>query len=94
MNNRRLTIIVLSVMFLLLMPFIAMQFTNEVNWSLSDFIAAAVLLLSAGLVLDFVLRKVKNRNYRILMIIALFILLFLVWAELAVGIFDSPFSGT
>jgi uncharacterized integral membrane protein len=65
-QNKRLTIIVSVVAFLLLIPFIAMQFTNEVNWNLFDFIAAAVLLLGTGLLCEFVMRKVKKNTHRII----------------------------
>jgi hypothetical protein len=70
-----------------------MQFTDEVNWGPFDFVVAGVLLLSAGLIIDLVLRKIKKTNYRIAIIIALLVLLLLIWAELAVGIFGTPFSG-
>jgi peptidoglycan/LPS O-acetylase OafA/YrhL len=93
MQNKRLIIIVFVVASLLLIPFIAMQFTNEVNWNLFDFIAAAVLLLSTGLLCEFVLRKVKNNTHRIIICFAILFLLLLIWAELAVGIFGSPIAG-
>ncbi len=80
--------------FLLLIPLIAMQFTHEVNWGPLDFLVAGVLLLAAGLVIDVVIRKVKNSNYRIGIIIVLLIALVLIWAELAVGIFGTPFGGS
>ena len=94
MKNNRLKIILITVVFLLLIPLIAMQFTHEVNWGPLDFVVAGVLLLAAGLVIDLVLRKVKNTNYRIANIIALLIALLLIWAELAVGIFGTPFGGS
>jgi len=78
---------------MLLITFIAMQLSNEVNWGLLDFIVAGVLLLGAGFIVDFVIRKVPKINYRITIIVTLLILLFLIWAELAVGIFGTPFSG-
>jgi len=71
-----------------------MQFTNEVNWTLFDFIVAGVLLLGTGLVFDLVIRKTKNIKYRIAISVALLIILLLVWAELAVGIFGTPISGS
>ena len=93
MKNKRLIIIVSTVMFLLLIPIIAMQFTDEVKWTLSDFLVAAVLLLSTGLAIDFIIRKVKRTKYRIALTVALLAMLLLIWAELAVGIFGTPLIG-
>ena len=87
MKYKRLVIILLSVAILLLIPFIAMQFTNDVNWGITDFIAAAVLLLGTGLLCELVLRKVKKTSYRVAICAALLLLLLLTWIELAVGIF-------
>ena len=92
-QNKRLIGIVLAVPILLLVPLIAMQFTDEVKWTLFDFIAAAILLLGAGLAFEWTLRKIKTSKSRIAVGIVLFIVFFLIWAELAVGIFGTPFSG-
>jgi hypothetical protein len=64
-----------------------MQFTNEVNWDILDFIVAGILLLGTGLACNFVLQKVKNNKFRITICLAILVVLFLIWAELAVGIF-------
>jgi hypothetical protein len=87
MQNKRLSIIVLSVIILLLIPLIAMQLTDEVNWTLLDFVVAAALLLGTGLLFEFTLRKVNQTKYRIAICLALLFLLLLIWAELAVGLF-------
>ncbi|PRZ23407.1 hypothetical protein [Flavobacterium granuli] len=92
-SNKRLVGIMLSATIMLLIPLIAMQFTNEVKWTSLDFIAAAILLFGAGLTLELILRKGKTTKYRIAACIALFIVLFLIWAELAVGIFGTAFAG-
>ena len=89
MQNKRLSIIVLTVALLLLIPLIAMQFTNEVNWDVFDFIAAGVLLLGTGLLCELVIRKVKKRRHRIVFCLAILLALLLFWAELAVGIFGT-----
>jgi len=91
--NRRLTVILLTVGLLLLIPFIAMQFTDEVNWEPIDFAVAFVLLLGTGLLCELVIRSVKQIAYRIALCVVLLIALVLVWAELAVGIFGTPLSG-
>jgi hypothetical protein len=92
-SNKRLTIISLCIASLLLLPLVAMQFTNEVKWTLSDFVAAGILLLVAGLVVEFILRKVKTTKFRIAACVALFLVFLLLWADLAVGIFGTPISG-
>ncbi len=94
MKNKRLKGIVLAVVLLLLIPFTAMQFTNEVNWTAFDFVVAGILLLGTGLLVELVMRKLTNKNYQIAGIAVLLAVLFLVWAELAVGIFGSPFAGS
>jgi 4-amino-4-deoxy-L-arabinose transferase-like glycosyltransferase len=93
-KNKRLTGIMLAVVLLLLIPLIAMQFTNEVNWDLADFVGMGVLLLGTGLMAELVMRKVKSKNYQIGLIVIILVGLFLVWAELAVGIFGSPIAGS
>jgi hypothetical protein len=94
MKNKRLKFILLIVISLLLIPLIAMQFTDEVNWTPLDFAFAGILLLATGLIFDLVIRKVKNIKYRIAILIILLLGLFLIWAELAVGVFGTPFSGS
>lgn len=79
---------------LLLIPLIAMQFTSEVLWTLSDFFIAFMLLLCAGLALWLVIALVKNTRNKIALLAAILFLFFLVWAELAVGIFGTPFAGS
>ena len=93
-KNKRLKIILLAALFLLLIPLIAMQFSTDVNWSFFDFLVMGVLLLGAGLIFELVLRKVHKKNNRIAFLVAVLIIFILIWAELAVGIFGSPFAGS
>jgi ABC-type cobalt transport system substrate-binding protein len=94
MENKRLIGIILTVVFLLLIPLIAMQFTNEVNWNLADFVVAGVLLLGTGLICELVMRKVKKTNHRIILCTIILVVLLLIWIELAVGLFGTPFAGS
>jgi len=93
-QNKRVIGIMITVALLLSVPLIAMQFTDEVNWSPFDFIMAAVLLFGTGLTCEFVIRKVSSMNYRIAICGAILIVLVLIWVELAVGIFGSPLAGS
>lgn len=93
-QNKRLFAIVLTVALILLLPLVAMQFTDEVDWKLLDFMIMGVLLLSTGLMIELVIRRVRNMDYRIGIIAIILLALFLIWAELAVGIFGTPFAGS
>ena len=68
MKNKRLFIIGLIVVVILFIPLLAMQFTEEVNWDLPDFVVAGVLLFGTGLLLEVVLRKAKKSKYLIAII--------------------------
>lgn len=94
MKNKRLIILLFSVVILLFIPIIAMQFTDEVDWKIADFIIMGVLLMSTALACEWVLRKLKSLNTRILICGVILLAFFLIWAELAVGIFGSPFAGS
>ncbi len=94
LKNKRLKIILTAVSILLLIPFIAMQFTDEVDWTVLDFIVMGLLLLSSGLLCELAIRKVTKIKYRITLCIAILVVFLIVWAELAVGIFGSPFAGS
>ena len=79
--------------FLLLLPVVAMQFTDEVVWDLADFAVAGVLLFGAGLTYELVARKGGTTAYRAATGIAMATALALVWMNLAVGLIgneDSP----
>ena len=67
MKTNRFLIILLIVGALLMIPFIAMQFSSEVVWTASDFIIMGILLLVTGLGIDLVLRKVSSSKNRLIM---------------------------
>lgn len=92
-QKKRLTGILAGAAILLSLPFIAMQFTSEVKWALPDFLIAGILLFGTGLILEFILRKIKSTRARIILCLTLFFVLFLIWAELAVGVFGTAFAG-
>jgi len=94
-SGRLRIIIILSVTaFILAIPLVAMQFTNEVVWTLSDFVTAGILLLSTGLAIELVIRNLKTGTFRTVVLVMILLALFLIWAELAVGIFGTPFAGS
>lgn len=79
---------------LLLLPAVAMQFTNEVNWSASGFIVMGVLIGSVGLGIEFLVRKSGCLAYRLGAVTAMLTLFLTIWVNLAVGMIgdDHPYN--
>ena len=80
-----LPILLMTALFLLV-PFIAMQFTDEVNWTLTDFVVAGLLFAGAGLLFVRLASTTANPSYRAAVAIAVLTALMLTWVNLAVGI--------
>ena len=78
---------------LLLIPLIAMQLTDEVTWSFFDFMIMGALLTITGLLIGVILKKIKYHKYREAFIVIIVMIFLLIWAELAVGLFETPFAG-
>jgi len=85
-QNKNFIRIALATAFLLLVPLIAMQVTDEVRWSPFDFVVAAALLFGTGLTYELVARRMGSIAYRAAVGVAVAAALLLVWINLAVGI--------
>ncbi len=80
----------LATAFLLLIPFVAMRFTEEVVWDLTDFAVAGFLLFGAGLTFELAARKAAGKiAYRAAVGVAVAAALLLVWVNLAVGLIGA-----
>ena len=74
---------------LLLLPLVAMQFTAEVNWDETDFIVMGAMLASAGLGVEFLVRRSDSLFYTLGSGLAVLASFLLVWFNLAVGMIGS-----
>jgi len=92
--NRRPLVMLMIIGALLAIPLIAMQFTAEVNWTVMDFVIMGAMLLGLALAIELILRNVKKSNHRLALGVLAVVLFLLAWAELAVGIFETPFAGS
>lgn len=79
---------------LLLIPLLGMLITDEFDWTIFDFIIMGILLFLLGIGINFISnqkKSIQNKTIYIGLLISMFLI---IWAELAVGVFGSPFSGS
>jgi hypothetical protein len=88
-QNRTILRIELVTAFLLLLPLLAMRFTDDVVWGPADFAVAGALLFGAGLTYELVARRAGSTAYRLAVGVAVLTALLLVWMNLAVGLIGS-----
>jgi len=91
-NNIIRTVLVTA--FMLLIPLVAMLFTDDVNWKLVDFVVAGVLLFGTVIALELIARKLTSPVKRVISGVAIVAMVLIIWAELAVGIAGTPFAGS
>jgi len=91
---KRKTYLLLGAAALLAVPAVSMLFGGAFVWSLMDFMIAGALLSFAALTIDYAWGWATSRNLRLAAVAAILFILVLIWAELAVGIFGTPFAGS
>lgn len=74
---------------LLLLPGIAMRFTEEVRWTAEDFVFAGIMLLTVCIAYELAARRARDNRYMLAAGIAVGAGFLTVWANLAVGILGS-----
>lgn len=72
---------------LLLLPMVAMRFTEAVDWTAYDFAAAALLLGGGAIAYDMVTRVRRGMASRVMAGAVITLLVAFIWAQGAVGIF-------
>lgn len=75
-----------AIVVLILLPAVAMHFTDAVRWTAADFAFATVMLGGVGLAFEMALRANGSRAYRGGAAVALGAALVLLWVNAAVGI--------
>ncbi|WP_167342369.1 hypothetical protein [Nonlabens sp. SY33080] len=72
----------------LTLPIIGMVFSKEVNWGLLDFLVMGVMLFTTSVLLHYIWFSHTSSKWRYGLIVLALIAFFLLWIELAVGIFN------
>ncbi|MHA7818460.1 MAG: hypothetical protein ACX930_02310 [Erythrobacter sp.] len=83
--NRYRTVFAVLALALLAVPLIAMQMSDDVNWTAGDFLAAAVLLFGLGAAIELAIRFAPSRAVRAAAVALALAAFVFVWAMLAVG---------
>lgn len=89
LTKKRLARVFVGTLIILAVPLIAMQFSQEVSWTLADFVAIGTLLLVAGLSFEVLASNLKEPRKKVLAGLAVALVVAYIWAELAVGIFTN-----
>ena len=87
--QKNVSLIAVATALILLVPLIAMQFTDAVIWGLADFIVAGILLFGFGLTYELISGKMESFTYRAAIALTLATSLLMIWMDLAVGIIGN-----
>lgn len=94
MQGRNIIRVSLVTGLILLIPLVAVQFTDEVDWNLFDFVVMGVLLLIVGFGYELATTNVNETKSRFAIGLLFLAVLLIIWAELAVGVFGTLFAGS
>ena len=67
--------------------------SDEFNWNVFDFIIFIIMMIFAVASFELVSRITKKDESQKILYALIIIVFLLIWAELGVGIFNSPFAG-
>ena len=88
-----MSIKVFSPLLVLLLPLIGV-IVFDLDWNIFDFLIMGLLILFFSIAINLILNHLNSSKLRLILVLMLVILFLLIWAELAVGIFGTPFAGT
>ena len=78
----------------LLVPLVANQISEQVNWSAMDFIIMGTFLIFSAYWIQKVIKKIKSKSKKVVFMSLIMLIFLLLWIEMAVGIFNSPIAGS
>jgi len=81
-KNIRLIGIFVAIGLLLLIPWIAMKFTNEVHWTALDFITMGIMLLVSGLAIEVAFRVLSTTWMKAAAVAAILFGFVMLWGTL------------
>lgn len=88
-GRRRVAVWTAVIAVILLVPMLAMQVTEEVDYSVFDFVFAGVVLAGAAAAYELAAKAARSAAYRAAVGVAIAAAVFLIWVTGAVGIIGS-----
>ncbi|OUW75362.1 MAG: hypothetical protein CBD64_00185 [Flavobacteriaceae bacterium TMED204] len=79
---------------LLLLPFVSSLFNDQIDWDVLDYSVMGSMIFTAISLFFYTNRKFKKTKSSYWIEIFILVIFLLLWAELAVGIFNTPFAGS
>lgn len=83
----------LTTLGVLIIPLVLTLTLSDFNWDILDFVVGGLLIFSFGVYRTLLWKSKKSRRQKHLFFWVGVLVLVLIWMELAVGIFGTPFSG-
>ena len=90
-NYQKIYLIIFG--FLLSIIFLLNFISDEFDWNIFDFIVLIIMMIFTAALFEIATRTAKTKKNQKILFILITIIFLLIWAELGVGIFDSPFAG-
>lgn len=77
----------------LLVVFLASLLSDQVMWSIYDFLIGGGLIFVFATIETILWNKLKSKH-RLFVVLFVLLVFLILWAEMAVGLFDSPLAGS
>ncbi|MDA8570452.1 hypothetical protein N9K91_00970 [Schleiferiaceae bacterium] len=77
----------------LLVVFLASLLSDQVTWSIYDFLIGGGLIFVFATIETILWNKLKSKH-RLFVVLFVLLVFLILWAEMAVGLFDSPLGGS
>lgn len=78
---------------ILLVVFLASLLSDQVTWSIYDFLIGGGLIFVFATIETILWNKLKSKH-RLFVVLFVLLVFLILWAEMAVGLFDSPLAGS
>ena len=79
---------------LLLLPFVSSLLNDQIDWDILDYSVMGSMIFTAISLFFYTNRKFKKTKSSYWIEIFILVIFLLLWAELAVGIFNTPLAGS